>query len=75
MKKRGQIQIAIDALKKQLHKYKEQYENAVEAEVAARKSKDFFLLEIKRLENQIKQLESPPQQIASLEGVVVKETV
>lgn len=75
MKKRGQIQIAIDALKKQLQKYKEQYENAVEAEVAARKSKDFFLLEVKRLENQIKQLESPPQQIASLEGVAVKETV
>lgn len=62
--KRNQIQIAIDALKKQLAKYKEQYENSVEAEVVARKSKDFFLMEIKRLEGQIKQLEEP-----------VKETV
>lgn len=55
--KRTQIQIAIDALKKQMHKYKEQYEKAVEAEVEARKSKEFFHTEIDRLGAQIKQLE------------------
>lgn len=59
--KRNQLQIGIDALKKQLQKYKEQYEKAVEAEVAARKTKDFFLTEIKSLEVKIKQLEKPAE--------------
>lgn len=55
--KRNQIQIAVDALKKQMAKYQDQHAKAVDAEVQARKSKDFFLAEIKRLEEQIKVLE------------------
>lgn len=59
--RRSQIQIAIDALKKQLEKYKEQNEKALDAEIAAAKSAEFFSKEIDRLEAQIKQLEKPAE--------------
>lgn len=59
--KRTQIQIAIDALKKQLEKYKEQNEKALDAEIAAARSAEFFSKEIDRLETQIKQLEKPAE--------------
>lgn len=54
--KRTQIQIAIDALKKQLVKYEDQHAKAVEAMIESTKSKEFFELEIKRLNEQIKSL-------------------
>ena len=57
MAKRNQIQIAIDALKKQQEKYKEQYQKALEAKREAIKSEEFFLAEIKRLDTQINSLE------------------
>lgn len=63
MKKRNQLQIGIDALKKQLQKYKEQHIKAVEVEKAACKSADFFLTEIERLQTQIKQLEKPAESV------------
>lgn len=59
MKKRSQIQIAVDALKKQLQKYRDQHAKAVDAMIEATKSKEFFEAEIKSLEVKIKQLEKP----------------
>lgn len=57
--KRNQIQIAIDALKKQLDKYDKEFKKAAHAEQEATASMEFFAAEIKRLETQIKQLEKP----------------
>jgi len=56
MKKRSQIQIAIDALKKQLGKYSEQHDKAVAAEGEAKASIQFFAKEMQRLREQIKSL-------------------
>lgn len=63
--KRTQIQIAIDALKKQRENYTDKRNKAIVAEQEAKKSVEFFNNEMSRLD----------KQIASLEGVAVKETV
>jgi chromosome segregation ATPase len=55
--KRNQIQIAIDALKKQLSKYNEQHSKAIDARSEAQQSVEFFSGEIERLRDQIKNLE------------------
>lgn len=59
MTKRSQIQIAIEALKKQLDKYALERDKAELAEGEAKKSKIFFATEIDRLEKQIQSLEGP----------------
>lgn len=56
--KRTQIQIAIDAMKKQVAKYQESYQKNDDAEKEILKNKDFLSNEIVRLEAHIKQLES-----------------
>jgi len=56
MKKRTQIQIAIDALKKQLEKYGDEHDKAVTARSEAQTSIEFFAKEMQRLKEQIKSL-------------------
>lgn len=59
--KRNQIQIAIDALKKQRGKYSVERNKALVTEQEARESAQFFNNEMKRLDEQIKQLEKPAE--------------
>jgi len=56
MKKRSQIQIAIDALKKQLDKYQDQHAKAITEAREAQQSAEFFENEMQRLKEQIKSL-------------------
>jgi hypothetical protein len=55
--KRTQIQIAVDALKKQLDKYREQHAKAIAAAREAQQSEEFFAKEMQRLKEQIASLE------------------
>lgn len=57
MAKRNQIQIAIDALKKQLEKYTKEYHKADEAVKVAQDTKNFFSEEMKSLLVKINSLE------------------